>query len=180
MRVKRRRKNGNYFVIIMLFLISGISIGYASFSSNLRVMGTANANGKFNVEFISSKIIDAKGIDVLESVAEISEDKTTLMINIKDMKYPGAGATVSCVIKNNGTVPAKLKNISFSGNNDEDISVIFADSSKIGQILNVDDMWTVKLIVKWNIDSTIQTNKAINFSATLEYEQAVGDYQPAV
>ena len=73
MRVKRKKKNNKYFILIVLLLISGISIGYASFSSNLKITGTANANGKFNVEFISSKIIDAKGIDALESVAEISE-----------------------------------------------------------------------------------------------------------
>ena len=179
MRVKRKKKNNKYFIFIVLLLISGISIGYASFSSNLKITGTANANGKFNVEFISSKIIDAKGIDALESVAEISEDKNTLTINIKDMKYPGAGATISAVIQNNGTVPAKLKNITFKGNNDKDISVIFVDSSRIGQTLNVNEMWNIKLIVKWNIDSTIQANKAINFAATLEYEQAVGEYQPS-
>lgn len=180
MRVKRRRKSSSFFILILLFLVSGISIGYAALSESLQIIGTANANGKFDVEFISSKIIDAKGIDVIGSKAQISEDKNTLTVDIKDMKYPGAGATVSCVVKNTGTVPAKLKNVNLIGNDDKDISVQFLDSAKIGQTLGINDMWTIKFVVKWNIDSTIENKKAINFSISLDYEQAVEDYQPSV
>ena len=37
-------------------------------------------------------------------------------------------------------------------------------------------MWTIQFIVKWNIDSTIEVNKAINFQIKLEYVQDVLDY----
>lgn len=182
MKIKRKRKENHNLILIVVLLIfvSGISIVYASFTDNLKIIGTANANGRFDVEFISGKIIDAKGINVLASRADISEDKDTLTIDIRDMQYPGAGATVSCVVKNTGTVPAKLKNINITGNDDEDISVIFEDTNKLGQTLQVNDMWTLKFVVKWNIDSTAQNNKAINFNISLDYEQDVQEYSSGI
>ena len=180
MKIRRRRKNNSLFIIIFLMLLTGITIGYATLSERLQITGTANANGKFDVGFISSKIIDAKGINVVGSKTQISEDKNTLYIDIKDLQYPGAGATVSCVIKNNGTVPAKLKDVVFTGNDDKDINVIFLDSSKKGQTIQPNDMWTIKFAVTWNIDSTIQTNKTVSFSCILEYEQDVVEYEPSI
>ena len=177
MRIRKRRKSSNSLILALIILLLGISVGYAAFADTLNIVGTANANGKFSVEFASTKIIDSKGINVLESKALISESKDTLTINIKDMQYPGSGATISCVIKNTGTVPAKLTGVTFAGNDDSDISVIFSDSLKIGQTLDVNESWTLKFVVKWNIDSTLSEPKAINFSATLNYEQDVQDYQ---
>lgn len=177
MRIKRRRKNSNHLILILIVLLVGISVGYASFADTLNIVGTANANGKFSVEFTSSKIVDSKGINILESNASISESKDTLTINIKDMQYPGSGATISCVIKNTGTIPAKLTGVTFSGNDDSDISVTFAEDLKVGQTLNVNESRTLKFVVKWNIDSTLSDPKAINFTATLNYEQDVQEYQ---
>lgn len=177
MRIKRRRNNSNYLILILIILLLGISVGYASFADTLNIVGTANANGKFSVEFTSSKITDSKGINILESSATISESKDTLSINIKDMQYPGSGATISCVIKNTGTVPAKITGLTITGNKDSDISVTFSDDLKIGQTLNVNESWTLKLAVKWNIDSSISNPKAINFSAILNYEQDIDEYQ---
>ena len=177
MRVKRRRNNSNFLILILVILLLGMSVGYASLADTLNIVGTANANGKFCVEFTSSKIIDSKGINIIESKASISESKDTLSINIKDMQYPGSGATISCVIKNTGTVPAKLTGVTFSGNEDSDISVTFSDSLKIGQTLDVNQSWTLQFVVKWNIDSTLSEPKAINFAAMLNYEQDVQEYK---
>lgn len=177
MRVRKRRKNSNTLILTLIILLLGISIGYASFADTLNIVGTANANGKFSIEFTSGKIIDSKGINILESSAIISESKDTLAINIKDMQYPGSGATISCVIKNTGTVPAKLTGVTFSGNDDSDISITYSDDLKIGQTLGVNESWTLKFVVKWNIDSTLSEPKAINFTAALNYEQDIQEYQ---
>lgn len=177
MRVRKRRNNGNFLILILIILLLGISVGYASFADTLNIVGTANANGEFSVDFISAKIKDSKGINVKESKAIISHNKDTLAINIKDMQYPGSGATISCVIKNTGTVPAKLTGVNFSGNNDSDISVIFSDSLKIGQTLDVNESWTLEFVVKWNVESKLAKPKAINFAAELNYEQDIQEYQ---
>lgn len=155
----------------------GISIGYASFADSLHVVGTANANGSFNIEFVSGKIIDSKGINVACSNVKISPSKDTLIIDIKDMQYPGSGATVACVVKNTGTVPAKLKDVIFKGNEDSDISITFPESLKDGHSLGVNETYIIKFVVKWDIESTITTKKAINFMATLNYEQDVEEYK---
>lgn len=177
MRVRKRRKNCNALILVLIILLLGISIGYATFADTLNIVGTANANGKFSIEFTSSKITDSKGINILESSTIISKNKDTLAINIKDMQYPGSGATISCVIKNTGTVPAKLTGVKFSGNEDSDISITYSDDLKIGQTLGVNESWTLKFVVKWNIDSTLLEPKAINFTATLNYEQDIQEYQ---
>ena len=177
MRIKRRKKNNNHIIIVLIVLLLGISIGYASLADTLNIVGTANANGKFSIEFTSSKITDSKGINIVESSTKISETKDTLVINIKDMQYPGAGATISCVVKNTGTVPAKLTGVKFTGNDDSDISITYSDDFQIGQTLNVNESKTLKFVVKWNIDSTLENPKAINFKAELNYEQDVQEYQ---
>ena len=177
MRIRKRRKNSNFLILILIILLLGMSVGYAAFADTLNIVGTANANGKFSVEFTSSKIIDSKGINILESKASISESKDTLIIDVKDMQYPGSGATISCVIKNTGTVPAKLTGVTITGNDDSDISVIFSDALKIGQTLDVNESWTLQFVVKWNIDSTLSDPKAINFSASLNYEQDIQEYE---
>ena len=180
MRIKRKKKNNNNIIIALIVLLFGISIGYASFAETLNIVGTANANGKFSIEFKSSKITDSKGINILESSAKISENKDTLVINIKDMQYPGSGATVSCVVQNTGTVPAKLTGVKFTGNDDSDISITYSENFEIGQTLNVNESKTLKFVVKWNIDSTLQEPKAINFKAELNYEQDVQEYKPDI
>lgn len=177
---RKRRNNSQKNILLLLFFILGISIAYASFSQNLNVIGTANTNGKFNVEFSSSKIVDSKGINVLASKAEILDDKSTLMINIKDMEYPGSGATISCVIKNTGTIPAKLNDMIFTGNDDPDISISFMNSEKKGQTIQPNEQWTIKFMVKWNIESTLDINKAVNFNVKLNFVQDVEEYNPKI
>lgn len=176
MRVKRRKKSRSNLIILLIFLLTGISIGYASFADSLNIVGTANANGNFNVEFVSGRIIDSKGINVSASKVKISPTKDTLMIDIKDMQYPGSGATVTCVVKNTGTVPAKLKDVTFEGNEDSDITITFPESLKNGHSLGVNETYIIKFVVKWNIESTMTTKKAVNFMATLNYEQDVEEY----
>lgn len=180
MGIKRRRKSRSSLIFLLVLLLTGISIGYASLSDSLKIVGTANANGNFSIEFVSGKIVDSKGINVVDSTVKISESKDTLIIDIKDMQYPGSGATISCVIKNTGTVPAKLKSVTFDGNEDSDISITFPKNLKEGQSLGVNETYIIKFVVKWNIESTISTKKAINFTATLNYEQDVEEYKSRI
>ena len=65
----------------------------------------------------------------------------------------------------------------FTGNDDSDISITYSDDFQIGQKLNVNESKTLKFVVKWNIDSTLENPKAINFKAELNYEQDVQEYQ---
>ena len=51
MRIRKRRKSSNFLILILIILLLGISVGYAAFADTLNIVGTANANGKFNVEF---------------------------------------------------------------------------------------------------------------------------------
>lgn len=177
MRIKKRKNRSNNLIFLLIILLTSISIGYARFSGTLQIIGTANANGKFCLEFISGKITNCQGIDAINSFVIISENKDTVNINIKDMKYPGSGATVTCIVKNSGTVAAKLKGINITGNNDPDISVEIADSLELNSSLGVGETTTIKLIIKWNIESEINTNKTINFAIKLDYEQDVQEYQ---
>jgi hypothetical protein len=177
MRRRRRKKSGGGIIAILIILLLSITIGYATLGTTLNIKGTATANGTFSIEFISANIINSQGISNLKSGAEITDTKDSIIVNIADMAYPGAGATISCVIKNTGTIPAILKNIKFTGNDDPDISIIFSDEFKTGTTLAVNEVKTLQFAIKWNKDSEISTPKALNFSATLEYEQNVEEYQ---
>ena len=100
-----------YFIALLVILLLALAIGYAAFTDTLTISGTANANGSFDVEFTSASVVSAVGVDLVNTKATISNDKNTLTVVCKDLAYPGAGAQFHAVIKNVGTIPATISNI---------------------------------------------------------------------
>ena len=164
-----KNKKRNYVIVVLVVLLLALAVGYAAFSDTLTISGTANAKGTFDMEFTSATIdtATAKGINTTESTATISTDKNTVTVVVKDLAYPGAGTNVTVVAKNAGTVPAKLKGLKFTGNEDPDIKITFP----VGEVVEAGKTCSITFSVKWDENSTIAT-KDLTFSAELEYEQS--------
>ena len=166
--VKGKKKN--YALVILLILLVGISVGYAAFAQVLTINGTANANGNFALKFTNA-LIDPN-VGATDSTTSISANGDTLSINM-NLEYPGAGATVTATITNTGSIAAKLKNVTFTGNDDPDILVTF-DNAIVDEVIEPNGTKEVLITVKWAENST--TAKKLNFTATLDYEQSTTNF----
>lgn len=176
-----KKTKRNYLVAVLVIILASLAIGYAAFSETLTISGTANAKGTFDMIFASASIdtANAQGIDKVNSKAEVDpSDSNVVNVVIKDLAYPGAGAAVTVVIKNNGTVDAVLKKLTLS-EVDPDIEVFYPDAAtgfKEGEVVPAQGTCTVTFYVKWKTTSTYTAEKTVDFSATLDYEQYTPEF----
>ncbi|MBO5141574.1 MAG: hypothetical protein J6C46_01010 [Clostridia bacterium] len=106
-----KKGNKKYLLAVLVLFILALAAGYAAFSDTLIITGTANASGKFDMEFTKCTVTGAVGVDATATKGEISTDKDTLTVTVKDLAYPGAGAQFDVVVTNVGTVPAKVNDV---------------------------------------------------------------------
>ena len=169
-----KKKSG--ILIVFLILILALAIGYAAFSDQLTISGTANANGKFDLEFTSdSKLVSSKGVDADGTKAVVSADKNKLEVTVKDLSYPGAGAQFKAVIKNVGTVPAKVKDVKATDITGKDcIKITGLDAITTSHpVIDVNGTCEVDFTVEWDAtkDLTNAEGDNVSFSLVVEYEQ---------
>ncbi len=173
----------NYFIVMLIVLLLALAVGYAAFSDTLTISGTANASGTFDLQFDSASLVTSTGIDTANSGVSISADKNTLTVTVKDLGYPGAGAQFHAVIKNVGTVPAKVKavnptNITGNGNAIKitGLSAITASHPQIA----ANGTCAIDFTVEWDPTvTTLDTTKDgeggsvanLSFELEIEYEQ---------
>ncbi len=97
-------KTRNKIFVGCLALLLVMVAGYALFSQNLTINGTAKAEGKFNIEFTQATISAEKGST--GATATISDNGKILTITVPKLEYPGAYVDVSYTVRNTGTIDA--------------------------------------------------------------------------
>jgi len=80
--MKIRINNKKILILMLILLLLILSVGYAVFSDNLTISGTANAKGTFDLEFQNAEIVKNIGADKEKTTVEISADKNTLTVNV--------------------------------------------------------------------------------------------------
>ena len=175
-----------FIIVLFLVLIVALGIGYAAFSDSLTITGTANAKGKFDLEFVEDgsgtagcKIVTSEGIDTANSGVVVSADKNTMTVTVKDMGYPGAGAQVRAVIKNAGSVPAIVKSLPVTSNITGDgnaIKIIGLDAITTNHpTIQPNGTCTVDFTVEWDPTVTTLTDAtngdSCTFTLQINYEQ---------
>lgn len=171
-------KNSSKIIgIALVVVLLALAVGYASFSGVLKVSGTADASGKFEVVFTNGVVSTSN-----HGTATVNQaDNTKMTANIK-LGYPGDGCFVTATVTNNGTVPAELVGFNvynkgtattFSNN---DIEVLIPDMNTIGnKVLQAGESTTITFTVKWKQDSTA-TSATAEFDIELNYEQATVNF----
>lgn len=170
-------------VVLSIVLILALAIGYAAFSDNLTITGTANAGGKFDLEFTEGTgLVSSKGVNAANTTATVSADKDTLTVNVADLAYPGAGAKFKAVIKNVGTVPAKVKGLTPTNITGSDaIKITGLDAITTGHdVIDPNGTCTIEFVVEW--DATKELTDSVNgdsvsFSLEIEYEQSTEAFE---
>ena len=162
---------------IFIVLLAVLSVGYAVFTDSITIKGTANAAGKFDIEFTNdSKVVSTKGVNVTGTTAVVSTDKNTLTVTVKDLAYPGAGAKFQAVIKNAGTVNAKVKGLTVDSNTTgaDSIKITGLEAPSSSLVLAPDETTTIEFDVEWDStkELTNATGDSVSFELGIEYEQA--------
>ena len=170
-----KKTNKKYLIIVLVVLLLGLAVGYAVSNNVLKISGKATAkSGEFDMAFTSDcAIIDAVGIDAAGSYATPSGDGDSLDVLVKDLHYPGAGAKVHVVVKNVGTLPAKVKTVELSDSitTRNEIKVEGLDQINTSHpTINPDGTCTFDFTVQWD-ERVNEVPEDLDFSVAIDYVQ---------
>lgn len=172
-----RKSNKKYLIVLLIVFILSLAIGYAAFTDVLKISGTANANGTFDLEFQNAKVVSTVGCDATETKAEISADKDLLTVTVKDLAYPGAGAQFSVDIVNVGSLPAKVTKVTPVGlDGTDNIKINGLDAITTSHpTIDANGTCSLSFNVEWDPASTAELTETekngVQFSLEIEYSQ---------
>ena len=177
--MKIRINNKKILILMLILLLLILAVGYAVFSETLTISGTANAKGTFDLEFQNAEIVKNIGADREKTTAEISSDKNTLIVNVVDLAYPGAGVEFSVDIVNVGSIPAEVQAVTptnVTGNDKIKVTgldVIKADHPKI----EAGDKCNIHFTIEWPLETEeiLENENSINIGLQIEYTQSTGE-----
>ena len=181
-------------VIILIALVLAVGVGYALFTDTLQISGTANVSGSFDMQFVADAQTPSNGCYVKsqqgctatvtvgnESTGtNVTNDKLT--VSVANLAYPGAGADIQVVVKNLGTIPAKVKSITPSpaptGNGNAIVISGLSQITTSHPTINANDTCRFNFTVMWDpsvttLDNTLAGENGNNytFDLVIEYEQ---------
>ncbi len=143
-------KKKKYLIILILLLtISIMTIGYASFVTNINITGTATIKGKWDI-----RITNIETITATEGTNPGTPTFTNTKINFNaELVNPGDEIKYKITISNLGTVNAKLDDVLFmSKETIEDCPIIF-ETSEIAKTLNTGEETSFTITIKYQNDA---------------------------
>lgn len=180
----KKESKKKYVVAVLIVLLLALAVGYAAFSDVLKISGTANikSDASFDLRFTSaSTYMNAQGCTPSVSLAADDGDADDkLVVSVADLAYPGAGTQIKAVIKNFGSMPAKLKTVTptdITGNANA-IKIIGLDGYAANEVIQPGATCEVIFTVQWDPNVTTLNNTIagengsdFSFGLTLNYEQ---------
>lgn len=180
-----KKSKKNFIAIVLVVLLLALAVGYAAFSSQLTISGTAKANGKWDVKFKANSASVTQSIvtGTETNTAVIDSDGKTLRVTV-NLATPGDGSNISVVVENTGSIDAKLKGFNVTGDLTQvDTSNVYQKSAiKLtvpnmteGEVLTKGTSKTFTFSVEW--DKTVETltdavkGESATFEITFDYEQ---------
>lgn len=178
-------KKQNIAIIAAIALVLAVSVGYALFSQSLTVTGTATAKGDFDVQFTAIGNIKSEGYtdanatetdtdEIKKSrIASISNNGHDLTITVNKLDYPGAYVEIPVTITNEGTIPAKLKNIEETNLTDTGRAVKVSYSGVAASDVAINSKATQDMLIRVEWDQAVNegNQEAASFKIKLNYEQ---------
>ena len=166
-------------VIVLVVLLLVLAVGYAAFSTNLTITGTAKTKtDNWKVRFTKAEIETALDGNFTETSSVTCAD-TAVTVNAV-LQAPGDGASVTATIANEGKLDAVLDKFVVEGNGftkegtnvykNGDIRVTVPDTTD-GNIA-AGEARVFVFTVEWDAASTdTASDKTASFSITFTYEQ---------
>ena len=178
MRRKFNSTQRNYIIIGLCAILVIMGVGYAAFSSQLKITGTSNIDSTWDVQItdIQSSVVVGTPTNQIEP----THDKLSATFHTKLYK-PNDTMKYDITVSNLGSVDAKLDRINVPENESTAISYEVT-GIKEGDLLKSNETALLTVIVKYNnvTEQPSQDELNINFNITLEYSQAPNGYVPPV
>lgn len=179
-----KKSKKNYVAIVLIVLLLALAVGYAAFSQTLTISGTANASGSWDVKFVegSESITNSIVQDTTANEAKVATGGKTMTVTA-NLAMPGDGANVKVDITNAGTLDAKIKSFTVTGDgfaateNDANVYQNGAVLVKVPTVATGDELAsgatkTFEFSVEWDSTVTSLTDaQTAIFTITFEYEQ---------
>jgi len=171
-------------------LVLTLAVGYAAFSTVLKIKGTSTINSNWDVRITNIEKIENKG--ATDNEGSPSYDNTNGLSATFNTSFttPGDYATYKIEITNNGSLDAILKNITMPENTNSDIIFYLNKDQnneeikdalkqndtlfKSGETGNVGYVYVTVLYRDYEKQQTAQ-DKTANMTITFDFEQADGN-----
>ena len=178
----KKSKKSNIVIVLVVVLLA-LAVGYAAFSTNLTITGTAKTKtGNWDVEFTAASITPTTvsgNFGVNDEKSSTSFTPTNVTVNAV-LQAPGDGANVTATITNAGKLNAVLKDFKVDGegfaeegtnvykNGDIRVKVPVTTNGNIAAGASRNFVFSVE----WDKNaSDITTSQTANFTITFTYEQ---------
>lgn len=167
----KKSKKSN-IVIVLVVLLLALAVGYAAFSTELNITGTATTRtGNWDVRFTNAEITDSFVTDAAndQNKAEVASDGKSVSVDAY-LQAPGDGVNVTATISNEGILDAELNEFKVTNPTDADIIVTVPDTTD--KDIAAGESRDFVFSVEWDANSTATTSdKTASFVITFTYVQ---------
>ena len=170
---RHRSYKNNKSILIggLLAVVVLMAVGYAAFSSNLKISGTSNISTSWNISITDITTSNKVGSASVSGTPEHSGLTASFNTNLV---LPGDSITYNIKVENKGNLNAKLNKITLKKDNNS--AILFETSGiKEGDVLKQGAYTTLSIKVTYSNSVTSQpTNLDASLTVTLDFVQSDG------
>ena len=177
MRKKFNSTQRNYIIAGLCMILVIMGVGYAAFSSQLKITGTSNITSNWSVKItnIQSKVVSGVPTD-----AETPGYTDTTATFKTRLISPGDTMQYDVTVSNEGDIDAKLDKITVPESNNPAIGFKITGIRE-GALLKAGNTALLTVIVKYNDVTEQPDDLTADLEVTLDYSQAPNGYvEPAL
>ena len=176
--MKRRfnRTQRNYIIAGLCMILVIMGVGYAAFSSQLKISGTSNITSNWSVKItdIQSKVVN--GTPANASAPTHTDTTATFRTTLTS---PGDTMQYDVTVSNEGDIDAKLDKITVPESTNPAIGFEVKGIEE-GSLLEAKQTAILTVTVKYNDVTEQPSNLTADLKVTLDYSQAPEGYVPPV
>ncbi len=176
MRRKFNSTQRNYIIAGLCMILVIMGVGYAAFSSQLKISGTSNITSNWSVKItdIQSKVVSGTPTNA----SEPTHTDTTATFRTT-LTSPGDTMQYDVTVSNEGDIDAKLDKITVPESTNPAIGFEVTGIEE-GTLLESEQTATLTVTVKYNDVTEQPSDLTADLKVTLDYSQAPEGYVPPV
>ena len=176
MHKRLNKTQRNYIIIGLCMILVIMGVGYAAFSSQLKISGTSNITSNWSVKItnIESKVLSGAPTDAQSP----SYTDTTATFKTR-LTSPGDTMQYDVTVSNEGDIDAKLDKITVPENTNPAIGFEVSGIEE-GSLLEAKQTAILTVTVKYNNVTEQPDDLTADLKVTLDYSQAPDGYVPPV
>ena len=157
----KSNKIRNILLVVLILVILGLAVAYASLAQTLTINGTAKAVMNWDVEItnIRAQASNSANGATLVSGTTPSYDATSATFSV-NLARPGATGTFTITVANKGNINAVLSSISGidAANASAPVGITYSINAVPNAKLNAGETTTYDVTVKWDTDAPFSTD----------------------